>query len=169
MIKDCIANLHEIEELLSSLTDEQYAHPSILMSGASIGQHIRHILEFYKALLYTDIPMEVNYDNRGRNLRMEKHSSVALQTIDELTAMMKEIVIDQPVYLVANYHSDGSETVRMNSYLFRELAYCLEHSIHHQALIKIGLVEQNLEDLIDVDFGVAPATIRFRNDTHVEA
>jgi hypothetical protein len=42
------------------------------------------------------------------------------------------------------------------------LAYCLEHTIHHQALIKIGLMELNLIHLIDQHFGVAPATIRFK-------
>lgn len=48
------------------------------------------------------------------------------------------------------------------TFINRELAYCLEHSIHHQALIKVGLKEQNIENLIDENFGVAPATIRHK-------
>jgi hypothetical protein len=45
MIKDCISNLAEHQELLLKLSDKQYQHQSELLSGASIGQHLRHVVE----------------------------------------------------------------------------------------------------------------------------
>ncbi len=43
----------------------------------------------------------------------------------------------------------------------RELLYNLEHSIHHQALIKVALLEIQ-HDLVDENFGVAQSTIEYR-------
>ena len=55
----------------------------------------------------------------------------------------------------------GDEVVK--SFYFRELNYCLDHCIHHQSLIKIGLIDQNLDHLIDENFGVAFSTQNYRN------
>jgi uncharacterized damage-inducible protein DinB len=66
--------------------------------------------------------------------------------------------------LEADYTIDGSTTNTVNSSVGRELAYCIEHSIHHQALIKAGLFATGLPDLIDKDFGVAYSTIRYRKN-----
>ena len=55
---------------------------------------------------------------------------------------------------------DGEE-LRIDSNYFRELLYNLEHCIHHQALIKVAVLQ--LEHLqIDADFGVARSTIEYR-------
>jgi hypothetical protein len=50
----------------------------------------------------------------------------------------------------------------VNTSFERELVYCLDHAIHHQALIKIGLKEQELSHLVSQDFGVAYSTLRYR-------
>ena len=55
---------------------------------------------------------------------------------------------------------DGEE-LNIESNYFRELLYNLEHCIHHQALIKVAVLQ--LEHLqIDQDFGVARSTIEYR-------
>ena len=54
----------------------------------------------------------------------------------------------------------GEEEVK--SSFERELLYCLDHAIHHQALIKIGLKELELSHLVSPDFGVAYSTLRYR-------
>ena len=48
------------------------------------------------------------------------------------------------------------------TYVDRELLYCLDHAIHHQAFIKIGLKELQIADLVEDDFGVAYSTLRYR-------
>ena len=45
----------------------------------------------------------------------------------------------------------------------RELVYCLEHSIHHKALIKVALREYALTHLVSNSFGVAPSTLKSRS------
>ena len=60
--------------------------------------------------------------------------------------------------------SKDTLTPQINSSFERELLYCLDHAIHHQALIKIGLKELDLDHLIAREFGVAYSTLRHRQN-----
>jgi hypothetical protein len=55
---------------------------------------------------------------------------------------------------------DGEE-IRVESNYLRELLYNLEHCIHHQALIKVAVL-QNPTILLSENFGVAHSTIEYR-------
>ena len=44
-------NLLQIRDLLENLTTDDYTATPRILSGATIGQHIRHILEFYLLLV----------------------------------------------------------------------------------------------------------------------
>ncbi|MCA1746680.1 MAG: hypothetical protein LC655_03220, partial [Bacteroidales bacterium] len=61
--------------------------------------------------------------------------------------------------------SEGNSQKMISSSVGRELAYCIEHSIHHQAIIKAGLIDLNCTELVSSEFGVAYSTIRYRNDS----
>jgi len=162
MLNSCIENLKELKRLIVLLDDEYYQYKSKTLSDASIGQHIRHILEFYVCLINGIRDGVVNYDKRERNLALETTPDKAVYTIDDITSYISLINKDEDIKLVGNFSSKGNITTTIKSSLNRELAYCLEHSIHHQALIKIGLQELNITLLIDDTFGVAPATIRHK-------
>ena len=56
---------------------------------------------------------------------------------------------------------DGEELLIETNYN-RELLYNLEHCIHHQALIKVALL-QSESITVDANFGVARSTIEYRN------
>jgi hypothetical protein len=162
MITHCKINLEEIKILLMQLKEEQYIQPIEILSSASIGQHIRHILEFYICLLKGYDSKIVNYDGRERNLNLETDIGFAINEIDKINQWLNKIKNNSTVTLNGNFSSENSTELAIASSLYRELAYCFEHSIHHQALIKIGLKEQGKEHLINNNFGVAPATIRFK-------
>ena len=49
----------------------------------------------------------------------------------------------------------------VNTTYFREVVYNTEHTIHHLALIKVALLEMNL-DLVNHDFGMAYSTIQYQ-------
>lgn len=158
----CQENLNEIKKVLLQLTNEQYAHNAILLSQVSIGQHVRHILEFYQSVLNGLDTKIVNYDNRKRNLLIETDSQYAIQVIDEINSNLELDILDETYILQGNFCAKKGKQTQIKTSLFRELAYCLEHSIHHQALIKVGLLELDRLNFIDDTFGLAPATIRHR-------
>ena len=155
MIKDCIANLSEHQELLLKLSDEQYQHQSELLSGASIGQHLRHVIEFYDCLLNGLSDQKINYEKRARSLELENNRKTAMNKISSIKEQLLSLELNNRLYLEI-------EDLILDSSVQRELYYNLEHSIHHQALIKVGLKEQNIGKLVNADFGVAPSTLKYR-------
>jgi hypothetical protein len=162
MINYCKENLEEIKALISSLEKEQYHYKSQLLSDSSIGQHIRHILEFYLSIFKGLNQGVVNYDNRERDLNLETNPVFAISCIDRLCKDIQELHPQQEILLTGNFYAEGETLKAIKTSIERELAYCLEHSIHHQALIKIGLIEQKIDHLINESFGVAASTIRHK-------
>ncbi len=163
MISFCKENLAEIQRMLGQLPDSAYNQPATQLSGASIGQHVRHILEFYVCLLHGAKAGRVNYDKRERNTRMETDIAVAMGAIARIQIELKGIKEDCSIELEGDFgHAPDGKSRYIVSSLYRELAYNLEHAIHHQALIKIGLIELKLDHLLSDYFGIAPATIRYK-------
>ena len=66
----------------------------------------------------------------------------------------------------ANYQIEGEDEVAIQSSFYRELAYNIEHAIHHMALIKIGV--RALRETIKLPdyFGVASSTVRYQLKQH---
>lgn len=168
MIENCKENLCELKEILNKISNHQFVQQSNLLSGASIGQHIRHILEFYLCLFDSDKTGSVNYDKRKRDLKLESDLKYAIYTIDKISTNLIRFSKSKTILLEGNFSKKDGLGILVNSSTNRELAYCMEHSIHHQALIKIGLIEQGLQNLVDDTFGVAPATIRHRVELCVQ-
>jgi uncharacterized damage-inducible protein DinB len=155
MIKDCISNLMEHQELLLKLSDKQYQHQSELLSGASIGQHLRHVVEFYDCLLNGLSQEKINYEKRARSLDLEINRKTAINKISSIKKQLSFLELNSRLYLEI-------EDLIIDTSVQRELFYNLEHSIHHQALIKVGLKEQNIGNMVNADFGVAPSTLKYR-------
>ena len=159
---NCKENLIEIKSVLLQLTNKQYTFQSKTLFGATIGQHVRHILEFYQSIFGGLESKVVNYDNRERNLSIETDTKIAIQVIDKICSKLREDNCDTQMILEGNFCADEGNQIKIETSFLRELAYCLEHSIHHQALIKVGLLEVKCLNFVDDTFGLAPATIRHR-------
>jgi len=163
MTNYCRQNLKDIYDLLGKLNEIQYQQKSPLLSGSSIGEHVRHILEFYLCMIKGPQNGYVNYDNRNRNIELETNSKYAQETIHNISKELMIMDLNLDVVLEGNLSVNDIGKVSIPTSILREMAFCLDHSIHHQAMIKIALKEQNSENLIDEEFGVAHSTLRHRN------
>ena len=152
--------LEDLMDLCERLNDQQYCYNSKLLNGASIGQHLRHSAEFYLCL-FQGIPTQtVNYDERKRDLLIETDRTYAIKTLLDLSDQLNHIQPSFALQLFSN-ETEAKEKPFVTS-VDRELLYCLDHAIHHQALIKIGLKELQIADIVGDDFGVAYSTLRYR-------
>ncbi len=157
-------NLMQLKDLLAKIKREDYTRKHDVLSGATIGQHIRHILEFYLLLVSGSFTGIISYDKRKRDIQIESDPEFGINTIDRLLPGIETLNEANPVKFEGDYSSDGNAGNLIISSVGRELAYCIEHSIHHQALIKAGLIGLGLKSLTDEYFGVAYSTIRYRNN-----
>ena len=156
--------LCQLADFITVMDNQHYTATSELLLGSSIGQHVRHILEFYSCLKEGYAVQKVNYDLRKRDLAIERDKMVALLLITDLIKWM-DTVKPAAIMLEGSYESDDTEIFSILSHLERELVYNIEHSIHHMAIIKIAAV--NLYNYqLPADFGVASSTLKHRS-SHV--
>lgn len=150
-------SLNELIDLLNQLSETQYSNSWTELSNASIGEHTRHIIEMFECLEDQYDLGIVNYDKRARNILIAQDAVCAIKHIraiqDSLQKDNKNIDLQQII--------DGEE-IRIQSNYHRELLYNLEHCIHHQALIKVAVLQcKNV--VVDKNFGIARSTIEYRN------
>lgn len=149
-------NISENIELLQQLTNEELVLQFPELGDATIGEHMRHIIEMFGCLIENYDVGIINYDNRKRDVLLQTNQNKAIATIEKYFCE-----IDKPnksLSLTFNYFSE-IEFISTNYY--RELLYNLEHSIHHQALIKVGLLRLPHIKIAD-SFGIAPSTLEYR-------
>ncbi len=148
--------LNELANLLSQLPNEDYIYPCQGLSGATIGEHTRHIIEMFECLQNQYESGVVNYDLRQRNLLIQSDVTIATKAIETVIGQLEKA--NKKLYL--QQIIDGEELAIESNYN-RELLYNLEHCIHHQALIKVALIQHN-SVVVDANFGVARSTIEYR-------
>jgi hypothetical protein len=158
-----ISTLQQLIDLLLQLDPSIYAQPLPLLSGSSLSGHVRHIAEFYMCLFQGLESSQVDYDARERNPALETDNLFAIQTLEAIVASVKEVQEDKTIYLKATYMADRPLLVQTT--LYRELIYNLEHCIHHLATIRIGVSALSNQYTIPKNFGVAPSTIQHRQTT----
>lgn len=148
--------LTELSDLLFQLSNDEFTSPSEELSNSTIGEHTRHIIELFQCLLNQYQAGTINYDNRLRDYGIQTDTDQAQMAIAAILFSVakpnKNLVLQQVI--------DEIE-VTIESNFHRELLYNLEHCIHHQALIKVAVLQlKHLQ--IDENFGVARSTIEYR-------
>lgn len=149
-------SLSELVDLLKQISPSVYCNQCIALSNSTIGEHSRHIIEMFQCLQNSYVSGVVNYDNRERNLSIETDAAIAILQIGIIQGTLerenKKMQLQQII--------DGVE-ISVESNYWRELLYNLEHCIHHQALIKVAVLQYS-DIVVGANFGVARSTIEYR-------
>ena len=151
----------QLSATLDQLSQEQYVQPCQSLLNATIGQHVRHIIELFQCL-------EIGYDEGLVNYEKRKRDAVIESSKDFANNLLREVHqgLDRPnkvLNLEACYEEDSSNPIIIATNFYREIAYNLEHTIHHMALIRVGINEV-AEIELPAEFGVASSTIKFRKE-----
>lgn len=147
----------QLKELLLALSHQSYCKRMPVLSGATIGEHTRHVIELFQELFSGYETGRVNYEERKRDYLIESNQNIAIEKIDTLSALLQKP--DKPLLLISEYGHSSQIAVETNYY--RELIYNIEHTVHHMALIRVGVIsETNIT--LPASFGVASSTLKFR-------
>ncbi len=150
--------LHQLSQLLNQLSDEQYAKPLSCMAQNSIGKHVRHVIECYQCMLQGIENGLVDYDKRARNLQLETDKDFALEILHSISETILTVK-ERPIQLSVTY-SDISSLVQTS--VMREITYNIEHTVHHLAIIKMGINVAFPSVQIPENVGVASSTLRYQ-------
>jgi len=163
MLQNAIKNVFvQLTASLDQLNAEQYVQECGSLSNASIGKHLRHIIELFQSLENGYHNGIVNYDKRKRDIRIENDKELALALLNEIRNGLNKS--DKELILESCYDEDSGEILSIKTNYNREVAYNLEHTIHHMALIRIGIHEVSSIQLPE-NYGVASSTVRHRQTT----
>jgi len=157
-----ILKLEKIRKLITMLPAGLFVKQQAILNNATIGQHIRHILEFYQRVIVGAEYDEICYDDRERDQRIESDPDYAIKLIYELTSSLNRFQEDKHIIFKASYSDNEVDKERISSSLKRELAYALDHTVHHLAIVKIVLSVENVK--VDPTLGVAPSTLRYNHE-----
>ncbi len=152
--------LNDLRVLCEGLDGSEYCYKIEILNSSTIGQHIRHSIEFYICLFEGLSTKSINYDNRKRDLLLETDKDYAINFLNEIYTKLNTVDKDLALHLFSN--SEELKSTSISTSLYRELLYCLDHAIHHQALIKVGLKEIDKTHLVGDHFGVAYSTLRYK-------
>ncbi|WP_258102836.1 hypothetical protein [Marinoscillum sp. MHG1-6] len=153
--------LGQLERVLKQIEDDQYLSRVELLGGSSVGQHVRHTLEFFICLMSATPHGVISYDERKRDKYIEEEVAVAISFISSINSNLKKNKDNFSFDLKASYGAD-EEAILMATNFQRELAYNIEHAIHHMALIKVGLQVVSPSVQLPEHFGVASSTVRYQ-------
>jgi hypothetical protein len=155
-----LAVIQQISHVLEQLEPHEYRRPLPEFEGSTLGQHFRHILEFFQCLEKGVPAGMVDYASRERNLLYEDNPGVALSAFDAFAEALPSLNLSENVEVKAEF--GGVERPCYTSMVGRELMFAYDHAIHHLAIIKIGLRCQFPHVQVDKDLGVSPSTIKAR-------
>jgi hypothetical protein len=158
-ITDSVTSVVEqIGNMLHELSDAQFSVKLGVLSGASLGEHVRHVIEFFQELSQGFQTGCIDYDARRRDKAIETQRQYAIVRLQEVAASLK--TENKLLHLAYKDAYSGLECQILTNYE-RELIYNLEHAVHHMALMKIGVL--TIADIRLPDhFGVAQSTIQYR-------
>ncbi len=169
LIHACSNILSQLRDVVQQLDPIQYTAPSVALSNSTIGQHLRHTLEFFVCLEDGYRSGIVNYDKRAHDKTIQENKAKALDTLDRIQAFIQMINLDHSLLLEVNYDLEIEDNDTLPTTVKRELVYNIEHAVHHMALMKIGLREIAPNVRLAEDFGIAASTIRHHSTAQVAA
>lgn len=152
------ALLEEAAALIAGLDDVLYTCPLPQFASGSVGQHLRHVLDHYDAVLAMTGGV-IDYDRRRRDSRLESCREEGAREIRRVRDALAGLY-DQPVRISSETSPTLKAVVVADSSLRRELLFATSHAVHHFALIAMLLRIQGVE--VPVAFGVAPATLTYQ-------
>jgi hypothetical protein len=156
--------LRQALDLLGRLDPRRFSTSPKGLAPHRVSSHLRHIIEFYECFLDGLEAVHIDYDARRRDLTLESSISIAAGRICGIIARLESdrALLHDGVLFVRMEDAAAFDLIDpfLMSSVARELMTLSSHTIHHFALIAMTLRGHGVS--LDTDFGVAPSTLRHR-------
>ena len=148
--------LQELAAVIAQLSEADFTTALPLLDQATLGKHVRHTLEFHQCFLTRE--QSFCYDDRMRNPLLEQAPEEALKHIDWLMDRLRFVQLDRIISMEVRY---GTARFEVTTSVQRELAFLIEHTVHHNAILRMALCASFPHIRFEPEFGYADSTIRF--------
>ena len=159
MLDSHLQVLQQAIDYLDSISNKNYTHCQKPTFISSAGEHIRHILDHYLALLESDSSGTIDYNKRNRGNNCETDPECAKSICLNIISWLESIdtnSLNSPLTVLTEINIKKTFSVEVESTMARELIFVSSHAIHHFAMIAI--ISKSQEHSTHFQFGIAPAT-----------
>lgn len=160
----CSNILSQLTDLVDQIRESDFVRPAETLSNSTIGQHMRHTLEFFLCFEHGFDNGLINYDKRAHDKLIESDKFLALAAIERISDFVNSLT-DKPLKLEVGYDVEQETFLTIDTTATRELVYNIEHAVHHMAIMKIGVREIASYIKLAPDFGIAASTIRYKENS----
>ena len=161
----CTNILNQLSSLINQVNEQDFTKPATSLSNSTLGQHMRHTLEFFICFEQGFDKGLINYDKRAHDKLIETDKFLAMAAIQRIQDFINKNQEDRPLKLEVGYDLSKEDFVLVDTNYTRELVYNIEHAVHHMAIMKIGVREVAHYITLPPDFGIAASTIRHKEAT----
>jgi len=148
---------NQLSFIINQIQKKDYQANLTILIENSIGKHVRHILDLFECLIESSETGILNYDKRKRCQETETNKDFALQKIDCIQEKIIDLDLEKKIRLQQNLNG---EHVECETSIQRELLYNIEHTVHHLAIIRIGIEQDFGYVEIPENFGIAYSTLQ---------
>lgn len=170
------SNIEAIEQMLSfiqQLNNTEYQYSAKPYVDSTIGQHLRHILDIYTAVLNAAEEQTANtidYNIRRRGAALETQRSAGIEELQQLSErLLKRVTkpLDCAVVVTSETSINEYKNETFPSTLARELCFAASHLTHHLAIMAIIAKLSGKE--VCSSMGTAPSTATFIREQAVSS
>lgn len=154
--------LTQFQNLTHQLSDEDFKKPLPVLFESSIGQHMRHSVEFVSCFLEGVDSGLVCYDKRNHDVTLESDKDLMFAFISELIQKTDNLPDQNIKFILESEYKLSNVKVNVPTNVQRELISNIEHVVHHMALIKVAINTEYNHVSLPTSFGVAQSTIAYR-------
>ena len=84
--------LSQMQDVIGQVNDSDFRKPVDILGDSTLGQHVRHTLEFFIRLMEGYKSGVVNYDNRSHDLQIENDKDLTM----DLLGRIKDFILADP-------------------------------------------------------------------------
>jgi hypothetical protein len=159
LVSENIVWLQQALALLERTDDHSYAVCPQGFRPHRVGGHLRHIIDFYTCFLRGLETTRVDYDERVRDVTIEKSRTAAAAKLRLLIRCFEDNPHLRADFRLAVKLENVAPSEWLTSSVCRELQALSSHTIHHFALIALTLRLHGVS--VDPAFGMSPSTLRY--------
>jgi len=156
LIKEHRRLLDQIVKLLNDINNELYTKKNSFLMNHTIGQHFRHIYDFYYQFFECLNVGDIDYDARSRIHKLETDHIVMMKSFSQIK---ENLNFKNNKRLNVCYQLDNNKIRNsIDSNIERELLFIHSHTLHHLAMIR-GVLESKYKFQFNNDFGFSLSTL----------
>lgn len=159
-IQGCLETFQRCETVVDAVSVELLRNDVI--SGSSIGGHLRHSLDHAICFLRGLPEGIIEYDARDRDEGIEREPAEFHAALNEVKSGLEALTredLPKPVQVRVTASLD-TEPLLLDSTVERELAFLSSHTIHHLALVHFFCVQEGIA--LPEDMALAFSTAAYR-------